>query len=730
MALPKLKPQQNDPNVIDSQDRLSNVVDNLRYARTAAGGGRGGGDDGGNDDGKATPERIIKFLKSTEDTINKTSDLVDHIEELHQSEAIVMNRLDGVLNQLITSHYNQIDQLSSIQKTFRDGIVQVITGEKPATESGGKVPPGKLVPNRTEPIAKKRRSFLRRAGRVISAATGISVSKPTLAGVTGIKASRPTFSGMTGIGIKGLSGREPKASRVAAKAQERAASIAGGAKKSAGIIGAVGDFGKKLAVSAVVGTAAGAAAIAALTSFGSDPTPDGTAPGGGGATGPGAGSTGSASEAMAFFVSKGWSRAQAAGIVGNLQAEVGANLPPHGVSGDNGKAYGIAQWHPDRQQRFKQIIGKDIRQSTFKEQLEFVQWELNNSEKKAGDKLRQATTPTDAAAIVDEYYERSAGIHRQRRINNANTLMNRVDDQQQSGAPQQTTPQAPGATPGAPQQQQQQPGSGQNLSQAIVRESGGMTTLKTQSGVSYTVGSAYKERFFGLVNDLENQGYKINSISSFRPGATVAGSGRPSVHSRAGAIDINPSANPHTFPGSRNYGQTDLPSNIGETARKYGLGWGGDWRSSKDTMHFSVSTGEGGAGEDMANTPGFDRAVRERFDRAGSPAGGPTTGPRQSQPQHYTPTGPAGANPGYPMIDYNFRNMQQSPLAAMSMMMGMPLMGGQMGGLLQVLPMIFNNVHIRNVGRPTMIDSPHQMPMAPGPAFNPLSILGGIMRGL
>lgn len=135
----------------------------------------------------------------------------------------------------------------------------------------------------------------------------------------------------------------------------------------------------------------------------------------------GVGETGSAKEAIQFFISKGWTPAQAAGIVGNLQAESGANLKTNAV-GDGGKAYGIAQWHPDRQANFSKAFGKDIRDAGFKEQLAFVQWELENSEKNAANMLRQAKTPEDAAYLFDKYYERSSGAHRQRRIDNALAL--------------------------------------------------------------------------------------------------------------------------------------------------------------------------------------------------------------------------------------------------------------------------------------------------------------------
>lgn len=129
---------------------------------------------------------------------------------------------------------------------------------------------------------------------------------------------------------------------------------------------------------------------------------------------------GNAQEALDFFVSKGWTQAQAAGIVGNLITE--SRLKTDAI-GDNGQAYGIAQWHPDRQQTFQQLYGKPIQQSNFKEQLDYINWELNHTEKKAGAALRTASTADQAAALVDKLYERSSGKAINQRVSNAVALV-------------------------------------------------------------------------------------------------------------------------------------------------------------------------------------------------------------------------------------------------------------------------------------------------------------------
>ena len=110
-------------------------------------------------------------------------------------------------------------------------------------------------------------------------------------------------------------------------------------------------------------------------------------------------------QAAAFFVHQGWTPAQAAGIVANLEAESG--LRPDAV-GDGGAAYGIAQWHGDRQAGFSALIGKPIRGSSFEQQLYWVHAELQSTEKRAGEALAACETAADAGACVSMFYERPA----------------------------------------------------------------------------------------------------------------------------------------------------------------------------------------------------------------------------------------------------------------------------------------------------------------------------------
>jgi len=109
-------------------------------------------------------------------------------------------------------------------------------------------------------------------------------------------------------------------------------------------------------------------------------------------------------EDIADYQRMGWSREQAIGIVANTVAESGGK--GHTAVGDGGAAYGIHQWHPDRQANFRKVFGKDIRDSTRAEQRAFTDWELRNTESKAGEYLKRTTSPGQAAQVFSTHFER------------------------------------------------------------------------------------------------------------------------------------------------------------------------------------------------------------------------------------------------------------------------------------------------------------------------------------
>ncbi|WP_295541096.1 phage tail tip lysozyme [uncultured Pseudacidovorax sp.] len=144
---------------------------------------------------------------------------------------------------------------------------------------------------------------------------------------------------------------------------------------------------------------------------------------------PGLAQTGSSSGIVDALKKMGWTQAQALGIAANLKQESGFNTD---AVGDGGKAYGIAQWHPDRQANFMKWAGKDIRQSTLDEQLRFLNYELTQgAERRAGDALRGAQDERSAASIVSRQYLRPAAADAEaaNRANMASTMKQQLEIQ-------------------------------------------------------------------------------------------------------------------------------------------------------------------------------------------------------------------------------------------------------------------------------------------------------------
>lgn len=118
---------------------------------------------------------------------------------------------------------------------------------------------------------------------------------------------------------------------------------------------------------------------------------------------------------MGWFIGRGWSKDQAAGIVANLEAESAMN--PF-AQGDKNKstgrfeAFGIGQWHADRQAQYAKYFGHTMQSVTDRnralaEQMAFVQYELTQGNfQGAGKELKGAANSYAAGALVSKLYER------------------------------------------------------------------------------------------------------------------------------------------------------------------------------------------------------------------------------------------------------------------------------------------------------------------------------------
>ncbi|WP_368508085.1 phage tail tip lysozyme [Bradyrhizobium lupini] len=97
---------------------------------------------------------------------------------------------------------------------------------------------------------------------------------------------------------------------------------------------------------------------------------------------------------------------QAAGLVGNLVNESGRGLSAWGPTGDNGTAWGTAQWRGDRLNALKSMFPDNYQ--TPQAQMQFMRHEMMGSENRAYKALLTAKTPEEAATAVNRLYERSA----------------------------------------------------------------------------------------------------------------------------------------------------------------------------------------------------------------------------------------------------------------------------------------------------------------------------------
>jgi hypothetical protein len=113
-------------------------------------------------------------------------------------------------------------------------------------------------------------------------------------------------------------------------------------------------------------------------------------------------------------------------------------------------------------------------------------------------------------------------------------------------------------------------------------------TLRTKnSSVTVTVHKIFAEKYLKKVNEnLKNVEYIFDPRQTGGVGERSNFSGHPFGL----AIDINASKNPLTY--NTTSFQTDMPKEFVDAWIKAGVGWGGNWFSKKDPMHFSILPNE------------------------------------------------------------------------------------------------------------------------------------------
>lgn len=116
-------------------------------------------------------------------------------------------------------------------------------------------------------------------------------------------------------------------------------------------------------------------------------------------------------------------KAQVAGIMGNLYAETGGGRegPWTNSGGDDdinpqnesktSPSVGLCQWLGDRKKAMINYVTKTCGKSSWKDlegQLKYMLKELKTNEKKAGNYLKEAKTPAEAGAAFSRWFERPA----------------------------------------------------------------------------------------------------------------------------------------------------------------------------------------------------------------------------------------------------------------------------------------------------------------------------------
>jgi hypothetical protein len=136
---------------------------------------------------------------------------------------------------------------------------------------------------------------------------------------------------------------------------------------------------------------------------------------------------------VSFFTGKGYEPHQAAGIAGNLVQE--SSLNPTAKNPTSG-AFGFAQWLGPRKKAFMDFAMKakrDIKDPLA--QLEFIDLELNTTERKAKDRLLASKDATEAAINFSDHYERAGANEKKNatRANYANKILGAFVPSAQAG---------------------------------------------------------------------------------------------------------------------------------------------------------------------------------------------------------------------------------------------------------------------------------------------------------
>ena len=168
------------------------------------------------------------------------------------------------------------------------------------------------------------------------------------------------------------------------------------------------------------------------------------------------------------LVARGVPYTAALGLAGNIAVESnfnpGINEIAPVVPGSRG-GYGLIQWTGPRRVQYEEYAqGRGSALDDFDTQLDFLTWELQNTEQRAADRIFAASTPEEAARLTSDLFLRPGIPHMDRRIAEtqriAGTYQPGTNALANPASPQSAAPQQPGNALAQfgmqPQQQQRQ----------------------------------------------------------------------------------------------------------------------------------------------------------------------------------------------------------------------------------------------------------------------------------
>lgn len=306
------------------------------------------------------------------------------------------------------------------------------------------------------------------------------------------------------------------------------------------------------------------------------------------------GTVASAREIYEYLISKGFTPESACGILGNIEQESGFY-----TSATNGTHFGLCQWGGERFAGLSELATDRSKKWTdLQVQLDFLWSELEGKMSKVKAEIIGTTDMYHATDIFCRKYEICGGYSKEvpRRYKKAKKWYNILvlgKGTSSNGNKQEATGKLKDIFPnGLPQTKEEMEKYLVNVSVPITTKSGVKTTktVKLHIAIAEDVRKALQEA--------QDKGFKVYEVQGYN-WRNVAGSKTRSQHSYGLAVDINVTENCQMKNGKVTAGsfwnpgksEYSIPEDgvLVKAFNSIGWGWGGNFSSSKDYMHFSYT---------------------------------------------------------------------------------------------------------------------------------------------